>query len=90
MPSKSPQERSIISTLGAHSLHANPKYDDRQLTKNARAASPGADGYWEKQVDPDGLLDPAERARRAGHAKKPHFLSLALKSAQARRKKVQT
>jgi hypothetical protein len=32
---KSPQERSIISSIGAHALHA--KYDSRELTKNGRA-----------------------------------------------------
>lgn len=41
---------------------------------------------FEKQVDPDGELDPAERARRAEHARKSYFAGLALKSAQARRK----
>jgi hypothetical protein len=40
MPSKSPQERSIISTLGAHSLHANPKYDDRQLRRTLALLRP--------------------------------------------------
>lgn len=37
---------------------------------------------------PDGVLDPAERARRAS-AKKAHYQGLALKSAIARRKKAQ-
>jgi hypothetical protein len=38
------------------------------------------------QVDPDGVLSPAERARRAGHARKAYFTRLALRSAQAQRK----
>jgi len=42
---------------------------------------------FERQVDPDGTLDPAERALRAASARKAHFSRLALKSAQARRKK---
>jgi hypothetical protein len=41
---------------------------------------------FELQVDPDGVLPPDERARRAEHARKSYFLSLALKSATARRK----
>jgi hypothetical protein len=41
---------------------------------------------FERQVDPDGELPPAERARRAGHARKAYFTRLALRSAQARRK----
>ncbi len=41
---------------------------------------------FERQVDPDGSLSPAERARRAGLARKAYFTRLALRSAQARRK----
>ncbi len=44
------------------------------------------DDRFEKQVDPEGVLDPKERARRAEHARKAHSLGLALKSAQARSK----
>jgi hypothetical protein len=62
------------------------QYDSKVVSQPARDASPGSDAYWERQVDPDGVLDPQERARRAGHAKKAHFARLALKSAQARRK----
>lgn len=40
---------------------------------------------FELQVDPDGKLDPAERARRADFAYRAHMKGLALKSAQARR-----
>ena len=40
---------------------------------------------FERQVDPDHLLSPAERQRRAEAAKKAYFLGLALKSARARR-----
>jgi hypothetical protein len=39
---------------------------------------------FEEQVDPDGTLPPAERAKRAEHARKAHFKRLALKSARAR------
>lgn len=41
---------------------------------------------FEREVDPDGSLTPAERARRAEHARKAHFTRLALKSAQSRRR----
>jgi 8-oxo-dGTP diphosphatase len=40
---------------------------------------------FERQVDPDGVLEPTERARRAQSARKAFFMRLALKSAQARR-----
>ncbi|MGG5753185.1 hypothetical protein ACQ3I4_11250 [Zafaria sp. Z1313] len=41
---------------------------------------------FEHQADPDGVLLPAERARRAEHLRKAHFQRLALKSAQSRRR----
>lgn len=37
-------------------------------------------------MDPDGALSPAERARRAEHARSAYFKRLALRSAQSRRK----
>ncbi|MDQ1015795.1 hypothetical protein [Streptomyces afghaniensis] len=39
---------------------------------------------FECEVDPDGTLAPAERARRAEHARKAHFKRLALASSKAR------
>ena len=39
---------------------------------------------FDRQVDPDGTLPLAERARRAAHARKAYFLTLAAKSAAAR------
>lgn len=42
---------------------------------------------WERQVDPDGTLDPAERATRAAEAKHAHYAQLAEKSAEVRRAK---
>jgi hypothetical protein len=82
MPSKSPQERSTISSLGAHSLHA--KYDSRELTKNAREKF---DARFEDEVDPDRVLPEAERLRRAEHARRAYFTRLALASAKARARK---
>jgi hypothetical protein len=43
---------------------------------------------FEREVDPGGALDPKERARRAEQAKRVHMTRLALKSAQARRRRV--
>jgi hypothetical protein len=67
------------SRLAAHTLHAQGKTN----TAPARAAF---NERWARQVDPDGVLDPQERERRAEHAKRAHFTRLALKSAKARRK----
>ena len=45
---------------------------------------------FEQQVDPDGKLTPAERAKRAEHAKRAYFLRLALKSAKTRRARAES
>ena len=41
---------------------------------------------FEREVDPDQVLPPDERARRAEHARKAYFQRLALKSARSRRR----
>lgn len=51
----------------------------------ARAASPGQLAYWERKVDPDGVLTELERKRRAECARKAHMTLLAFASAKARR-----
>jgi hypothetical protein len=45
---------------------------------------------FERLVDPDGNLDPVERATRADRARRAHMLTLAAKSAAARRNKKAT
>lgn len=71
--------------IAAHSRLANATASDRRdMTAAARRAF---EDRWERQVDPDGVLTPDERARRAEHAKKAHFQRMALKSAQARRRR---
>ncbi|MCB1006990.1 MAG: hypothetical protein KDB35_22595 [Acidimicrobiales bacterium] len=54
------------------------------MAGTAKARSAFLDRF-EREVDPDGVLAPAERARRAHHARKAYFTRLAFKSAQARR-----
>ncbi len=75
-------DRSLIARLAAHESWANTA-DPSARTAPARRALLDR---FERQVDPDGVLSPAERARRAGHARKAYFTRLALRSAQARRK----
>lgn len=74
-----PKERVLRARLAAHVQHSK----GRTNTAPAREAFLSR---FEKEVDPDGKLDPAERARRAEHALKAHMTRLALKSAKARRK----
>ncbi len=83
--SLTPEQRSLRARLAAHSLHAQV-VDPAAHTLPARTAF---DGRFERQVDPDGLLTPAERARRAEHARRAYFLGLAIKSAEVRRRRKQ-
>ncbi len=76
-----PTERALNARIAAHALHAGVS-DPSAHTAPARQAFLSR---FDKQVDPDGVLEPAERARRAEHAKKAHMLGLARKSALARK-----
>jgi hypothetical protein len=75
-----PTERSLRGQIAAHDSWARTS-DRSARTANARKAMLDK---FEKQVDPDGTLPAAERAKRAEHARKAHFKRLALKSARAR------
>lgn len=76
-----PADLSLRGQLGAHTSWARTT-DRSARTKAARDA---AERKFELEVDPDGVLPPADRARRAEHARKAHFARLALASAKARR-----
>jgi hypothetical protein len=73
-------DRVLRARMAAHLLHAQIS-DEAAHTAPARAAFLSR---FEREVDPDGLLAPEERARRAEHAKKAYFLKLALASRKAR------
>jgi hypothetical protein len=73
-------ERVLRARMAAHLLHAQIS-DEAAHTAAARAAFLSR---FEREVDPDGILDPKERARRAEHAKKAYFIKLALASRKAR------
>ena len=76
-----PQQRSLRARLAAHTSWANTT-DRAARTAAARKASMDR---FDRLVDPDGVLPPAERALRAAHARKAYFARLALRSARARR-----
>lgn len=82
-PSSDHNERVLRAKMAAHLLHAQVK-DPSGHTASARAAFLSR---FEREVDPDGVLEPAERSRRAEHAKKAYFLRLALASQKARANK---
>jgi hypothetical protein len=68
--------------MGAYAMHA--KYDVRKTTASARSAFLAR---FEREVDPEGLLPPVERARRADTARRSYFTKLALASSRARSKR---
>src|SRR3954467_10340502 len=73
-------QRAMRARMAAHHLHANVA-DPAAHTAPARAAFLSR---FEREVDPEGVLEPRERARRAEHARKAYFTRLALASAHAR------
>lgn len=78
-----PEDRILRSRMASHVSWANTA-DPAARTANARKALLDR---FDRQVDPDGVLPPEERARRAKHARTAFYTSMALKSAQARRRK---
>jgi hypothetical protein len=78
----SPAMRALRARLAAFQMHA--RYDARQTTAKARAVFLAR---FEQEADPDGVLTPQERARRAAHFRSAYFARLALASARARRSK---
>ena len=77
-----PEQRSLNARAAVHSSWANTP-DRSRRTAPAREA---ALARFERQVDPDGVLAPAERARRAESARRAYFLGLSAKSAAKRRR----
>lgn len=80
--SLTPSQRSLRASIAANARLS--RQDAADVSAPARRAFLDK---FEKQVDPDGVLDPAERRRRADHALRQHMSTLALKSAKARSKR---
>lgn len=76
----SPEQRSMRARIGAHESWARTT-DRSARTEKARRSFLER---FEREVDPDGVLDPAERRVRAEHARKAHMLRMSAKSAQVR------
>ncbi len=69
-----------IGRIGAHRLHAT--HDSREITQAARDAFLRR---FEDNADPDGMLPPAERQRRAQHLRRAHMAQLSLLGVAARK-----
>ena len=82
-PNLTAGERRSRAALASHASWA--KTEDR--TARTAAARQSFEERFEREVDPDGVLAPAERAKRAGNARKAYYARLALQSAKARRRR---
>lgn len=74
------KQRRLRAEIAAHEMWAN--CDDP-----AAHTAPARDAFlerFERKVDPDGVLSPEERARRAKHARTAYMKRLALASSKAR------
>lgn len=80
-----PEQRSLRSRIAANISWART-VDRSARTRPAVNAGPASISYWEKKVDPDGLMDEQTRIKAAGNAKKAHFQRLAYLAAKARRR----
>lgn len=80
MAAHNPATRKIQAQIAANTMWAGVA-DRTARTAPARA---GLEARFERQVDPDGTLDPVERAKRTKNARQAHFQRMALKSAQSR------
>ncbi len=78
------KDLSLRGRIGAHVLHS--RRDPRITTAAARRAFLDR---FDREADPDGILPSEERDRRARHLRKAYFARLALRSAQARRRRAQ-
>lgn len=67
-----PSQRSQRARIAAHA-----RWAQQDGSKGTQAARSAFLDRFEQQVDPDGTLPPAERARRAESAKREHFTRLA-------------
>lgn len=77
---RSMQARSAAHTSWANTANRSARTDAARKASKDRFAT---------QVDPEGLLDPRERAIRAEHARKAYYMAMAAKSVQVRRRRAQ-
>lgn len=75
--SLTPEQRRTRARAAAYALHA-------QGGTSTKAGTAAFMARFERQVDPDEVLDPAERSRRAQFALRAHMASLALKASRTR------
>lgn len=76
-----------ITTLRARAAAHESWARTQNRTARTAPARAAMQRKFEQQVDPNNELLPAERAKRAENARKAYYTRLALRSAQARRRR---
>lgn len=79
---RSPHDRALVARIAAAERWARTA-DRAAATAPARR---GLAARFEREADPDGVLGPEERARRADLLMRAHMLRMARRSARARRR----
>lgn len=77
--SMTPEQRSQRARLAALSRWAN-----ENPAANAARGQAGLLAKFEREVDPDGVLAPTERTRRAEAARRAHMVRLSFRSSRNR------
>lgn len=77
--SLTPAQRALRARAAAYALHA-------QGGTSTKAGTAAFMSRFERVVDPEGVLAPEERARRARLALKAHMTALALKASRKRQR----
>jgi hypothetical protein len=76
-----PEQRRLAARIGGISLHLYG--DSDEIAARARH---GLDEKFRREIDPEGVLTPAQLDKKLKLARRLHFTRLAKKSADARRK----
>lgn len=79
--SATPTERSMAAQVANH-VRWSREPDRKAATAPARK---GLEAKWIAEIDPDGVLSPAELERRLRSARSAHMRRMSLASAKARR-----
>lgn len=78
-----PEQRSLRARIAANTRWSR----DRDRKTNAERGQNGLLARFEREVDPDGTLPPAERRKLAENARRAHMQRLAFASSKARTRK---
>src|SRR3954454_10943040 len=85
MPARTPEERSLVAQIAAAERWGRTP-DRTAATAPARA---GLRAKYAREIDPLGVLDPAEVERRVDQLMHAHMLRMSLAARTARRKAVE-